>query len=239
MTLSLARAAAARECGRRVCHPLEALGDAERALARPYELQVGRCETRGGQRRTRVVRRAATVDEQREWADRLGARGAAGHGVVVGLDLAQTSHERESGVTSHATSVPQSPTLPSYSYDHIHLRTRDPRGTADWYARNFGAKVISPCSPMASRRIDLDINGLTVFIAQVPTDAEMAQFHRRICTSGSTTSACASTNLDAAAAELKQRGVVFTTEPRTIRSGVKIAFVQCPDNVRVELLERS
>jgi catechol 2,3-dioxygenase-like lactoylglutathione lyase family enzyme len=127
--------------------------------------------------------------------------------------------------------------MATYSYDHIHLRTRDPRGTADWYARNFGAKVIESVQSDGQPRIDLDINGLTVFIAQVPTDAEMAQSpadpHLGLDHFGLRVD-----NLDAAAAELKQRGVVFTTEPRTIRPGVKIAFVQCPDNVRVELLER-
>jgi len=46
-------------------------------------------------------------------------------------------------------------------------------------------------------------------------------------------------DLDAAYAQLKERGATFTTEPRTIRPGVKIAFIQCPDNVRIELLERS
>ena len=45
-------------------------------------------------------------------------------------------------------------------------------------------------------------------------------------------------NLEEAVAELKRQGATFTTEPRTIRPGVKIAFIQCPDNVRVELLER-
>ena len=32
---------------------------------------------------------------------------------------------------------------------------------------------------------------------------------------------------------------VFTVPPRTIRPGVRIAFVQAPDNVRIELLERT
>jgi hypothetical protein len=31
----------------------------------------------------------------------------------------------------------------------------------------------------------------------------------------------------------------FAVEPRTIRPGVTIAFLQCPDNVRIELPERS
>ena len=45
-------------------------------------------------------------------------------------------------------------------------------------------------------------------------------------------------DMDDAVAELKRRGAQFTLEPRTIRPGVRIAFVQAPDNVRIELLER-
>jgi catechol 2,3-dioxygenase-like lactoylglutathione lyase family enzyme len=128
--------------------------------------------------------------------------------------------------------------MAAYSYDHIHLRSRDPRGTAEYYERMFGARIIESIQSDGQPRIDLDINGLTVFIAQVATDADMAtapadphlgldHFGLRV------------DNLDTAVAELKQRGAAFTTEPRTIRPGVKIAFIQCPDNVRVELLERA
>ncbi len=46
-------------------------------------------------------------------------------------------------------------------------------------------------------------------------------------------------NIDAAYTELTQRGAVFTVPPRTIRPGVRIAFVQAPENVRIELLERT
>jgi catechol 2,3-dioxygenase-like lactoylglutathione lyase family enzyme len=128
--------------------------------------------------------------------------------------------------------------MPVYSYDHIHLRSRDPRGTAQYYERMFGARIIESVQSDGQPRLDLDINGLTVFIAQVPSDAAMAaapadphlgldHFGLRV------------DNLDSAVAELKQRGATFTVEPHTIRPGVKIAFIQCPDNVRVELLERA
>ena len=75
-------------------------------------------------------------------------------------------------------------------------------------------------------RIDLDINGLTVFIAQVPTDAEMAQApadpHLGLDHFGLRVD-----NLEAAAAELKSRA---WCSPRAAHDapGVKIAFVQCP-----------
>ena len=46
-------------------------------------------------------------------------------------------------------------------------------------------------------------------------------------------------NLDAAVAELKGKGVVFTMEPKEIRPGTKIAFITAPQNVSIELLQRS
>ena len=87
-------------------------------------------------------------------------------------------------------------------------------------------------------RIDLDINGLTVFIARVspeddipasPTEPHLGLDHFGLRVD----------DLDEAVAELKQRGAEFSMEPRTIRPGVKIAFVLAPDRVRIELLERS
>jgi glyoxylase I family protein len=45
-------------------------------------------------------------------------------------------------------------------------------------------------------------------------------------------------DLDAAVAELKRRGAQVIVEPKTIRPGVRIAFLQGPDDVRIELLER-
>jgi catechol 2,3-dioxygenase-like lactoylglutathione lyase family enzyme len=111
-------------------------------------------------------------------------------------------------------------------------------GTAQYYHQMFDAKIIESIQSDGRPRIDLDLNGLTIFIAQVPAHAEMPaapaepylgldHFGLRV------------DNLDEATAELKRRGATFVVEPRTIRPGVKIAFVQGPDDVRIELLERS
>src|SRR6266851_4169451 len=45
-------------------------------------------------------------------------------------------------------------------------------------------------------------------------------------------------NLDAAAAELKSKGAHFAMEPVTFTPGTKIAFVQAPQGVLVELIQR-
>jgi lactoylglutathione lyase len=128
--------------------------------------------------------------------------------------------------------------MPVYSYDHIHLRSRDPMATAQYYHQMFDAKIIESIQSDGQPRIDLDINGLTVFLARVPANAEIQQApadpHLGLDHFGLRVD-----NLDAAYAELKRRGAEFAVEPRTIRPGVKIAFVRGPDNVRIELLERS
>ena len=128
--------------------------------------------------------------------------------------------------------------MPGYTYDHIHLRTADPEATAEYYRTMFGAEIIESVQPDGQKRIDLDISGLTIFIQRVPEGEDVLpgplepqlgldHFGLRV------------DDLEEAAAELKSRGVEFTLEPRTIRPGVKIAFVRAPNGVRIELLERS
>ena len=45
-------------------------------------------------------------------------------------------------------------------------------------------------------------------------------------------------DVDATVSELKDRGADIAVEPRTIRPGVRIAFVRAPDDIRIELLQR-
>jgi len=127
--------------------------------------------------------------------------------------------------------------MPRYSYDHIHLRSKDPMGMAHYFEKMFDAKIIQSIQSDGQPRIDLDINGLAVFIARVPADADM-QSSPRDPHLGLDHFGFRVDNLDEAAADLKRRGAEFAVEPRTIRPGVRIAFVRAPDDVRIELLER-
>ena len=127
--------------------------------------------------------------------------------------------------------------MPKYTYDHIHLRTKDPRGMAQYFEQMFDAKILESVQSDGQPRIDLDIDGLMVFIARVPPEVDMAasppnpylgldHFGFRV------------DNVDATVTELKSRGADIAVEPYTIRPGVRIAFVRAPDNVRIELLQR-
>jgi catechol 2,3-dioxygenase-like lactoylglutathione lyase family enzyme len=128
--------------------------------------------------------------------------------------------------------------MPKYVYDHIHLRTRDPKGMANYFHRVFDAKILESVQSDGTPRVDLDIDGLIVFIAPVATDAQI-QAEPREPHLGLDHFGFRVENVDETVAELKRRGADIVDEPRTIRPGVRIAFVRAPEDVRIELLQRS
>ena len=127
---------------------------------------------------------------------------------------------------------------PTYHFEHIHLLSRDPKTTAQYYRKMFDAEVIETAQPDGSTRVDVDLNGLAIFILPVapgenvalsPVDPYLGLDHFGLRVN----------NLDETAIELKRRGCEFVKEPRTVRPGLRIAYIRGPENVRIELLERA
>ncbi|MGH7036929.1 MAG: VOC family protein [Stellaceae bacterium] len=125
-----------------------------------------------------------------------------------------------------------------FTYDHVHLRSPDAEATARWYEQMFGAEIIRSVQSDGKPRLDLKLGGVAVFIAQVPEGGAVAEppqtphlglEHLGLRVEG----------IDQAVAELKRKGAEFTLEPRTIRPGVRIAFLRGPQNVSIELLDRN
>jgi lactoylglutathione lyase len=128
--------------------------------------------------------------------------------------------------------------MTAFTYDHIHLRSPDAEETARWYERMFGAEIIRSVQSDGRPRLDLNLGGVAVFIAQVPAESAVAappeQPHLGLEHIGLRVD-----GIDVVVAELKQKGVEFTVEPKTIRPGVRIAFLRGPQNVSIELLDRN
>ena len=127
--------------------------------------------------------------------------------------------------------------MTKFSWEHIHLRSPEPETTAQWYHDKLGAEIVKTPQPDGSMRIDLNLGGQKVFIAksmagkvaEAPTSPYLGLDHFGLLVS----------DLPAAVAELKAKGVSFTMEPTEIRPGTKIAFLTAPENVSIELLQRS
>ena len=127
--------------------------------------------------------------------------------------------------------------MAEFTYDHIHLRSPDPEATAAFYQRMFGAEILRSVQDGKSR-LDMKVGGANVFIANVLPDGATAAPPMSPY-QGLDHFGLAVTGLDSVVAELKVKGAVFTMEPKAIRPGVRIAFLRGPENVSIELLERS
>ena len=125
--------------------------------------------------------------------------------------------------------------MPKFTYDHIHLRSKNPMETAQYFNRMFDAEIKESIQSDGYPRIDLDLDGLVIFVAEADdsTPASLRDPHLGLDHFGLRVE-----NVDETVAELKRRGAEFSREPTTIRPGVRIAFVRTPDDVRIELLQR-
>jgi lactoylglutathione lyase len=128
--------------------------------------------------------------------------------------------------------------MTAFTYDHIHLRSPDAEATARWYHDMFGAEILRSIQSDGRPRIDLNLGGVAVFIAQVPAGNAIAPPPEPPCL-GLEHLGLRVEGIDQVVAELKAKGAEFTVEPKTIRPGVRIAFLRGPQNVHIELLDRN
>lgn len=126
--------------------------------------------------------------------------------------------------------------MTTYKYDHMHLRSRDPMATAQYFEKMFGATILESVQTDGQSRIDIDINGLTIFLAKANENTPDGPAVPYV---GLDHFGLQVDDIEKAASELKAKGAEFVAEPYQLRPGLKIAFVNVPGNIRVELLERA
>ncbi len=127
--------------------------------------------------------------------------------------------------------------MATFVFDHIHLFSPDPEATAAYYARMFGAEVVRSMQ-QGQPRIDLKLGGANIFILDVSMDATAKVLpehpHQGLDHFGLSVK-----EIDKVCADLKAKGARFTRGPETPRPGIRVAFIEGPQGVSIELLERS
>ena len=129
--------------------------------------------------------------------------------------------------------------MPSYWHDHVHLISPDSLKTAEFYERMFNAKRVSVRELGAGRvSVELDLNGSRVLVMSRSAQPQTAPSSPETVY-GLEHFGIRTDDLETAVADLKAKGVQFKEEIREIRPGVKISFLWAPENVLIELLEKS
>jgi lactoylglutathione lyase len=119
--------------------------------------------------------------------------------------------------------------------NHIHIKAEDPKQTAQWYVDNLGAVVAGEAEVNGSLTVRTDLGGVRVNITQASPDilpAGTSDPHMGLEHFGIETD-----DLDGAISTFESKGVKVLEEIRSLPNGMRIAFIEAPDNVRLELMQ--
>jgi catechol 2,3-dioxygenase-like lactoylglutathione lyase family enzyme len=123
------------------------------------------------------------------------------------------------------------------SFDHVHVIAKDPHVAANWYADKLGGSITKSATVQNAPQIYVSFGDAFIIVrGQRPGEAakdkpnlEWGADHFGFQVKG---------DFDAFCAGLRAKGVKFSMEPKDINPATRIAFIDAPDGVSVELLSR-
>ena len=129
--------------------------------------------------------------------------------------------------------------MPSHSlaFDHVHVVAKDPHATANWYVDKLCGNIVKSGIVKGAPQIYVSFGGPMVIVRGERTGEtaagkpglEFGVDHFGMRVRGDFNAFCAG---------LKSKGVTFSMEPTDINPATRIAFINAPDGVSVELLDR-
>jgi lactoylglutathione lyase len=126
-----------------------------------------------------------------------------------------------------------------FRINHIHIKSPDPRKTAEWWARAFAFRIVSDETRVFGDRFVrclAEDGGMAFSISNARTNETLGP--------GSASPrfglehfAIDTEDIDADIARLKDLGAHLQEGPIKAPNGVRFAFLAAPDEVRIELVE--
>jgi catechol 2,3-dioxygenase-like lactoylglutathione lyase family enzyme len=125
----------------------------------------------------------------------------------------------------------------SITFDHVHLVAANPQAAADWYVDKLGGKIVRSLDVKGAPQVYVSFNGFIVIVrGQRPAEAaenkpglQWGVDHFGVRIHG---------DFDGFCTGLRKKGVTFSLEPTDFNPTTRIAFINAPDGVSVELLNR-
>jgi catechol 2,3-dioxygenase-like lactoylglutathione lyase family enzyme len=124
----------------------------------------------------------------------------------------------------------------AWQYDHTHFKCSDPEKSVAFFKENFGATEVSRSVSGGMPIITLELGGLWYNFSPRRDEETVTPvsgpaygiYHMALRTK----------DLEAEAARLKARGVKFTLDVKQPNPSLKMAFIEGPDGISIELLQR-
>ncbi|MBI5968540.1 MAG: VOC family protein [Deltaproteobacteria bacterium] len=120
--------------------------------------------------------------------------------------------------------------------DHVHVMCGEVEEAVRYFKNVFDGKEVSRGQLRGFPLIRMDVQG--VFINLMGTDPQAGQLEPGKGSRGLDHFGFRVKDLESMVADLKKKGAKFSVEPSVTPTGVKFAFVDGPEGIRIELLQR-
>lgn len=120
--------------------------------------------------------------------------------------------------------------------DHVHVICGDVEDGVKYFEKVFDGREISRGEVRGYRMVRVDVKG--VIVTLMGTEPGSAQLVPGKGSRGLDHFGFKVKDLEKTVEDLKKRGAKFSIGPSVSSVGVKYAFVEGPENIRIELVER-
>ena len=122
--------------------------------------------------------------------------------------------------------------MPNYTFNHVHHETKNVEETVAWYKQVFQATADAPFERGGATWVQVYIGSVQVTVTDRDfSDMELGRYQ------GLDHFALTSDDFNATLADIERHGVSVWMGPVELENGMRIIFINGPDNVKIELME--
>ena len=128
-----------------------------------------------------------------------------------------------------------------YAINHVHIRSADPHATATWYEKHFEAKIISEREVMPGTiTIGMEVGGpVRLNVSSKPTGSSNERSTAELNRLGLEHFGFNVEDLEADLARLESAGIRIVLPLTEVAGGARLAYIEGPDDVLIELVQRA
>ena len=128
-----------------------------------------------------------------------------------------------------------------YAINHVHIRSADPHASASWYSKHFGAKIVSERQVMpGTMTLSLEVGGpVRLNISSQPEGSSNERGVAELNRLGLEHFGFNVEDLEAELEKLERGGVRIVLPLTEVVGGTRLAYIEGPDDVLIELVQRA
>jgi len=128
----------------------------------------------------------------------------------------------------------------AYAINHVHIRSLDPHASAAWYSEHFGAKIVSEREVMPGTiTISMEVGGpVRLNVSSKPPGSSDERSVAELNRLGLEHFGFHVEDLKADLDRLQEAGIRVVLPLTEVVGGTRLAYIEGPDDVLIELVQR-